>query len=73
MDQLKIHNVISGPYDDGEDIWNVCLVEADGELEEVELYYDSYNDAYQMVKHFMKSIDPLIMFVGEEGQNEANQ
>jgi len=73
MDQMKIHNVISGPYDNGEDIWNVCLIETNGDLEEAELFYDSYDEAYEMVKHFTKSIQPLIMFIGDESGYEANQ
>lgn len=63
---MKIHSVESGPYDDGEYIWNVCKVEDDGKVFDMELFFDSFGDAYKMIKHFAKSIDPLDLELNEE-------
>ena len=65
---MKIHSVESGPWDDGEYIWNVCKVEKDGKVFDMELFFDSYNDAYELVKHFSKSIDPLELELNEEDE-----
>ena len=67
---LKIHSVIEGPYlsSDEDGCYNLCLVETeDGRLlnEEVECY--SFDDAYEMVKHFTKSIDPITVDIYQEG------
>lgn len=56
---MKIHTVESGPYDDGEYIWNVCKAEEDGEVFNIEVFFNSFDDAYKMIKHFAKSIEPL--------------
>lgn len=75
MDQMKIHKVISGPYDDEDEgqIWNLCLVEIEGELVEVELYYDSFDDAYEVIKHFKSSIAPLVVIIDEEDGDWSEQ
>lgn len=60
----KIHRVMSGPFpaDEFEEnhvmLW--CMVEADdGDLENYELYLESFDEAYKIVKHFSTSIEPL--------------
>lgn len=63
---MKIHSVESGPWDDGEYIWNVCKVENDNKVFDMEIFFDSFDDAYTMVKHFAKSIDPLDLEWNEE-------
>lgn len=62
----KIHRVMSGPFpaDEYEEnhvmIW--CLVEDDnGEIDNYELYLESPEEAYQIIKHFSESIQPLEM------------
>ena len=67
---LKIHRVIEGPYlsSDEDGCYNLCLVETeDGRLlnEVVEFY--SFDAAYEMVKHFTKSIDPITVDIYQEG------
>ncbi len=69
---LKIHSVIEGPYqDDDYDesfCYNLCLVETEqGTLEHQEVELESFNAAYEMVQHFTKSIDPLVIDFGDEG------
>tara|TARA_R110000803_G_scaffold60333_2_gene119515 strand:+ start:1525 stop:1794 length:270 start_codon:yes stop_codon:yes gene_type:complete len=68
---IKIWDVIEGPYL-AEDMipnlpdylpenlhFNICKVETDGKVEHVELFFDDFNSAYDMVKHFKTSIDPI--------------
>jgi len=69
---LKIHSVIEGPYqDDDYDerfCYNLCLVETEqGTLEHQEVELESFNAAYEMVKHFTKSIAHLVIDFGDEG------
>lgn len=58
---MKIHRVIEGPYDveDEDLVWCLCLAEIEGSLEEVELYFDTFDEAYSFKKHFMTSIEPI--------------
>lgn len=60
--EMKIHKVIEGPYEDEMEmeIWLLCLAEENGELTEVEMYFDTFDEAYQFKNHFAKSIDPII-------------
>ena len=61
MTVLKIHKVIEGPFDSGDDIWyNLCLVEfPDGELQHQEVLYPSMNEAYEDIKTLSKQLDPI--------------
>tara|TARA_R110000803_G_scaffold30350_5_gene68492 strand:- start:3134 stop:3367 length:234 start_codon:yes stop_codon:yes gene_type:complete len=61
---VKIWGVISGPFEvDHPEIdiiyYNLCKVEVDGRIGNMEYFFDSFNDAYDMVKHFQTSIDPI--------------
>lgn len=56
---MKIYDVQSGPWDDGEYIWNVSKVEKNGKVFDTELYFDTYDDAYKLVKYFSKNIEPI--------------
>jgi len=67
-----IHRVVEGPFTQ-EDLgyeWDgpqeaeaylVVLLEHDGELEEVEWYCATLDDAYDIVKHFKGSIEPIVI------------
>lgn len=62
--QVKIWDVISGPYPCDlpgvEDVhFNLCKIEVDGKVESMEYFFDSFNDAYEMVKYFQKNIEPI--------------
>lgn len=67
---MKIYDVQSGPWDDGENIWNVCKVAKDGKVFDTELYFNSYDDAYELVKYFSKNITPLDFEAHEEEDDE---
>lgn len=61
---VKIWDVISGPYPlehpDLDDVhYNLCKVEVDGKVEDIEYFFDTFNDAYEMVKYFSKNIEPI--------------
>lgn len=66
--EMKVHRVLEGPFDmeDGE-VCMLCLVETDGELEEIEFYFDTFDEAYAFQKHFYKSIEPIILANPSEG------
>ncbi len=66
----KIHNVVSGPFcqedlgsdwdgpDEAECYLNV-LLEDEGKINEVEWYFGTLDGAYDMVKHFKVTIEPI--------------
>ena len=66
---MKVHRVLEGPFDieDGDEVYMLCLSETDGELEEIELYFDTFDEAYTFKKHFDKSIEPIILANPSEG------
>tara|TARA_R100000030_G_scaffold88252_1_gene72135 strand:- start:195 stop:437 length:243 start_codon:yes stop_codon:yes gene_type:complete len=64
MKQVKIWDVISGPYPcdipDSVDVhYNLCKVEIERKIIHMEYFFDSFNDAYEMVKYFQSNIQPL--------------
>lgn len=74
-DSVTIHRVIEGPFtqDDLQDEWTgpedadcylVVLLEVDGATEEVEWYFFTMDEAYEMVKHFKSSIEPIVITGG---------
>lgn len=65
---MKIHKVISGPYESEDDdtCYNICLVEYDdGAVEDTEIELDSFDEAYEMIKHLSKTIDPIVVDFGK--------
>lgn len=67
--EMKIHRVMEGPFDmeDRYEVYMLCLAETDGGLEEIELSFDTFDDAYTFKKHFDKSIEPIILAIPSEG------
>tara|TARA_R110002124_G_scaffold274908_1_gene444993 strand:- start:735 stop:968 length:234 start_codon:yes stop_codon:yes gene_type:complete len=62
--KLKLHRVLRGPYltEDDDGCSNLCLVEYDdGTMGEEEIVLEDFDSAYRMVKHFDKSIDPIVL------------
>lgn len=67
MNPLKVYNVIEGPistydipdWNDKEGWLMVCLVEQpSGALEEEEIIFDTFDEAYEVVKWFKGQIIP---------------
>lgn len=68
---MKVWRIISGPYhrDDVEDsevpegleYMLVTLTETDGELEDQEFWFGSWDEVQQWVMHFKSKIDPIIV------------
>lgn len=67
-----IHRVVEGPFTqmdlgyewDGPqeaEAYLLVLLEHDGKLEEVEWYCHTVDDAYDIVKHFKGSIEPMVI------------
>ena len=67
-----IHNVVDGPYTqmdlgyewDGPqeaEAYLVVKLEYNGQIEDVEWYFNTLDDAYDMVKHFKGSIEPIVI------------
>ena len=46
--EVKVHRIIEGPFesDDEDEVWMLCLAEEDGELTEIEVYFDTFDEAY---------------------------
>lgn len=66
---MKIHKVIDGPYEDEDDgsCYNICLVEYDdGVVEEREIEVDDFNQAYDMIKHLSRTIEPIVVDFGQD-------
>ena len=68
--KMLIWDVIEGPIDiddlpdempEGHNFLNVCKVEIDGEIVHVNFWFETFDQAYEWVKHFDKSIDPIEM------------
>jgi len=64
MKHLLIHWVVDGPYrnpNEQEGGWiNLCTIEdAIQQIAEVEIHYQTYEDAMFPVEHFKTSIDPI--------------
>lgn len=56
----KIWWVVDGPFTDDDGlIWNVCLIETEGKLEPSEVYFQNFEQAYDMVKYFSRNIEPI--------------
>lgn len=68
VDEVKVHRVIDGPFesDDEDGIWMVCLAEEDSVLKEIEVYFDTFDEAYQFKNHFTKSIEPIVLAYDQE-------
>lgn len=67
-----IHNVVDGPFTqmdlgyewDGPqeaEAYLVVKLEHNGKVEDVEWYFLTLDDAYDMVKHFKGSIEPIVI------------
>jgi hypothetical protein len=70
--EIKIHKVIEGPFEDEEDgYWCLCLAEDDGELYDIEVFFDEFDEAYTFKMHFTKSINPIIMETDDEAEHDA--
>ena len=67
--EVKVHRVLEGPYytEDMDEVWLLCLAEEDGELTEIEVYFDTYDEAYTFKNHFTKSIEPIVLANPSEG------
>lgn len=71
--EIKIHKVIEGPFEDDEEdgYWCLCLAEDDGELYDIEIFFDEFDEAYTFKMHFTKSINPIIMETDDEAEHDA--
>ena len=67
-----IHRVVDGPFTQADlgyewdgpqesEAYLLVLLEHGGMIEEVEWYVQTLDDAYDMVKHFKGSIDPIVI------------
>jgi len=56
---MTVWNIISGPYETEEGMVLVVNAEVAGEMTPVEMHFDNFNEAYDMVKYFAAHIYPL--------------
>ena len=71
--EVKIWRVIQGPIsveESGEDApeganwFMVCQAEVDGVLGEDNFWFEEFDDAYEWETHFKKSIEPIVIDMG---------
>jgi len=73
--EVKIWGILEGPtvvedfsedYDapEGATYYMVCKVEIDGKLEEDNFWFEDFNDAYEWVKYFKDTAEPLLLDTG---------
>ena len=70
MSNLKIWQILEGPISI-EDVpleescpensthFCICKAEIDGKIEEMNIWFESFDDAYEWQNHFKTSIEPL--------------
>ena len=54
----------------GSKFFMVCRTEIDGVVGEDNFWFEDFDDAYEWKKHFMKSIDPIV--IDMDGTNAYN-
>jgi hypothetical protein len=72
--EVKIWGVTEGPIaieevseeelemaPDGSKYFMVCRTEIDGVVGEDNFWFEDFDDAYEWKKHFMNSIDPIVI------------
>jgi|TARA_R110000803_G_scaffold60685_2_gene120056 hypothetical protein len=75
--KIKIWGIIEGPtsvsefnedYEvpEGSEYFMLCKVEIDGELEADNFWFEDFNDAYEWVKYFSNTAEPLILDMGSD-------
>ena len=75
--EIKIWGITAGPiavedFDEDYDVpegsthYMICTVEIDGELEEDNFWFEDFNDAYEWVKYFSKTAEPLLLDMGSD-------
>lgn len=73
---LVIWGVLEGPYtlqgvlteeDEETPYYNLCKVSisSDSEVFQTEVYFDSFESAYNMKRHFDKTVDPILVPIGD--------
>ena len=72
---IKIWGIVEGPISIEElpdedyvpsDIgyFLVCKTEIDGKIEEANFWFEEFDDAYEWETHFKKSIEPIVIDMG---------
>jgi hypothetical protein len=75
-DSIIIHNVLEGPFTqyDLPDEWQgpyeaeaylVVKAEVDGEIKDIDWYFETIEEAFVWVKHFKSSIKPIVIEGGD--------
>jgi hypothetical protein len=71
--EVKIWGILEGPtsveeadcdYPEGAKWFMVCKAEIDGVLGEDNFWFEDFEDAYEWQSYFSKSIDPLVIDMG---------
>ena len=71
-DKISVYCILDGPYtqDDLEEHWEgpeeaeaylLVKLEYQGEVQDVEWYFETTDEAYEWVKHFSRSIEPIVI------------
>lgn len=71
--EIKVWRVIQGPIaveeseevaPEGANYFMICQAEIDGVLGEDNFWFEDFEDAYEWESHFKKSIEPLVIDMG---------
>jgi hypothetical protein len=46
----------------------VCKTEIDGEINEDNFWFEDFDDAYEWKKHFINSIEPIVVDMNSDGK-----
>ena len=75
--EIKIWGIVEGPtsvdefdeeYEipDGSQYFMLCKVEIDGEIEIDNFWFEDFDDAYEWVSYFSKTVEPLTIDMGSD-------
>jgi hypothetical protein len=70
MPNVKIWDIIEGPISiedlpEDEEYPSVVRAEIDGKMENVNYWFEDFEDAYEWSKYFEKNIEPLVINYNE--------
>jgi hypothetical protein len=79
--EVKIWGVTEGPISidevseedlemapEGSKYFMVCKTEIDGEINEDNFWFEDFDDAYEWKKHFVSSIEPIVVDMNSDGK-----
>mgnify|MGYP006969355694 FL=1 len=60
MMEVKVHQFLEGPIDQGDKWALLCMVEEKGLLFDDEIYFKDFNEAYNFMNKLKSSVEPIL-------------